>query len=400
MPLDSITPLGALDLSGKRVLIRADFNVPLDDGEITSARRIDAALATLREAAEAGARVMALSHLGRPQEGRPAAAFSLAPVARHLGQSLGREVKLCADYLDAPPVVDPGEVMLLENVRFNRGEKANAPQLAKRYAALCDVFVFDAFATAHRAQASTHGVAQYAPAACAGPLLLAELDALARALDEPKHPLLAIVGGAKVSGKLAALEALLPRVTQLIPGGGIANTFLRAAGQPVGKSLIEASQVDAAAEMLRAAEARGRPVVLPVDVVVAPALAAGAAATVKAVGEVGGDDRILDIGPATVARYANLIDGAATVVWNGPVGAFETPPFGAGTEALGRAIADSAAFSVVGGGDTVAAVERYGLAGKMSRITTGGGAFLAVLEGAKLPAVEILKSRAGDGQPR
>jgi len=376
-------------------LIRADFNVPLADGEITSARRIDVALATVKQAAAAGARVMVLSHLGRPEEGKPSAEFSLAPVARYLTESLGREVKLCADYLTAAPQLAAGEVALMENVRFNRGEKSNDAQLARRYAALCDVFVFDAFATSHRAQASTHGVAQFAPVACAGPLLLEELSALARALESPKRPLVAMVGGAKVSGKLAALEALLPRVDALIPGGGIANTFLLAAGMPVGKSLVEAAQVAAAAAMLQAAEARGRPIALPVDAVVAPALAAGVPVTVKSVAEVGGDDCILDIGPATVADYTARVADAATVVWNGPLGAFETPPFGAGTEAVGRAVADSAAFSVVGGGDTVAAVERYGLADKISRITTGGGAFLAVLEGAELPAVEALKSRAG-----
>jgi len=394
MAFDSITPMHALALSGKRVLIRADFNVPLKDGEITSARRIDVALATVKQAADAGARVMVLSHLGRPQEGKPSAEFSLAPVARYLTESLGREVKLCADYLTAPPSVAAGEVALMENVRFNRGEKSNDAQLARRYAALCDVFVFDAFATSHRAQASTHGVAQFAPVACAGPLLLEELHALDRALESPKRPLLAVVGGAKVSGKLAALEALLPRVDALIPGGGIANTFLLAAGMPVGKSLVEEGQVAAAERMLRESESRGRPIALPVDAVVAPALAAGVPVTVKAVAEVGGDDRILDIGPVTVADYKARVADAATVVWNGPLGAFETPPFGAGTEAVGRAVADSAAFSVVGGGDTVAAVERYGLADKISRITTGGGAFLAVLEGAELPAVEVLKSRA------
>ncbi|MDD9857559.1 MAG: phosphoglycerate kinase [Gammaproteobacteria bacterium] len=392
MPLVS---MNALDLDGKRVLIRADFNVPLADGKITSARRIEAALSTVRGAAEAGGRVMVLSHLGRPEEGRFDAAFSLAPVAAFLSRALGREVKLCAGYLDAPPQLDPGEVVLLENVRFNRGEKANDPQLARQYAALCDVFVMDAFATAHRAQASTHGVAQYAPAACAGPLLLAELEALSRALDTPKRPLVAIVGGAKVSGKLAALESLLQQVDQLIPGGGIANTFLNAAGHAVGKSLYEAGRVSAAGRMLRQAEARGRPIPLPDDVVVAPELSAEAPASVKTLDQIGAGDRILDIGPATVARYVRLIENAGSVVWNGPVGAFELPPFGTGTEALGRAIARSSAFSVVGGGDTVAAVERYGLAAHMSCITTGGGAFLAVLEGGKLPAVQVLEARAG-----
>jgi len=391
----SLISMNALALAGQRVLIRADFNVPLAHGKITSARRIEAALSTVREAAAAGARVMVLSHLGRPQEGRFDAAFSLAPVAAFLSGALGREVKLCANYLDAPPTVAAGEVALMENVRFNRGEKSNDPQLAKRYAALCDVFVMDAFATAHRAHASTHGVAQYAPAACAGPLLLAELEALDRALDAPERPLVAVVGGAKVSGKLAALESLLQQVEQLIPGGGIANTFLKAAGHAVGKSLYEAGQVAAAGRMLRRAEAQGRGIALPEDVVVAPRLSAQAPASVKTLDQISGSDRILDIGPATVAGYVRLIENAGTVLWNGPVGAFEIPPFGIGTEALGRAIASSSAFSVVGGGDTVAAVERYGLFDKMSCITTGGGAFLAVLEGGKLPAVGVLEVRAG-----
>ncbi len=394
----SVIPMAALDLNGKRVLIRQDLNVPVAGGKIASAQRIDAALGTIRAALEAGAKVMLMSHVGRPEEGRadPDPALSLAPVAEYLGHALGREVKLCADYLQRPPVPGDGEVMVLENARFNTGEKANDPQLARRYAALCDVFVMDAFGTAHRTQASTHGVTRYAPEACAGPLLLAELEALGKALEKPRRPLLAIVGGAKVSTKLTVLESLSARVDQLIPGGGIANTFLAAAGHAVGKSLYEPDLVGAARDLLEQAEARGRPIPLPTDVVVAKALSAdaGTEARVKAAHRVAGDDLILDVGPDTVQHYAQIIKRAGTILWNGPLGAFEFAHFAHGTESLGHAIAESQAYSVAGGGDTLAAIEKFNLAEKISCITTGGGAFLELLKGKTLPAVVALEARA------
>jgi phosphoglycerate kinase len=389
----SILRMTDLDLAGKRVLVREDLNVPIgDDGSITSELRIDAALPTLRRALEQGAAVMVMSHLGRPTEGQWSEADSLAPVARRLGELLGREVPLVRDYLDGVDV-QPGQLVLLENCRMNAGEKADDPALAARYAALCDVFVMDAFGTAHRAQASTHGVIRAAKLACGGPLLMGELDALARALHEPARPLLAIVAGSKVSTKLELLSSLVGKVDQLIVGGGIANTFLAAQGHGVGKSLMEADLVDTARKIMGDAKARGAEIPMPVDVVVAPRFAADAPATVKPVGEVGDDDMILDIGPRTARAYADRIAGAGTVVWNGPVGVFEFDAFARGTEVLAHAIADAQAFSIAGGGDTLAAVDKYGIADDISYISTGGGAFLEFLEGKELPAVAALKAR-------
>jgi phosphoglycerate kinase len=382
-----------LDLAGKRVLIREDLNVPIDDaGNITSGLRITAALPTLRLALEKGAAVMVVSHLGRPKEGAWSRADSLAPVAARLSQLLGMEVPLLRDYLDGVDVA-PGQLVLLENCRMNVGEKADDEALSKRYAALCDVFVMDAFGTAHRAQASTHGVIRFAKVACGGPLLMAELDALGKALDEPARPLLAIVAGSKVSTKLELLSSLVGKVDQLIVGGGIANTFIAAEGFSVGKSLVEMDLVDTARKIMADAKARGADIPVPTDVVVAPRFAADAPATVKPVAAVGADDMILDIGPDTAARYAAMIGGAGTVVWNGPVGVFEFDAFGHGTETLAHAIAASKAFSIAGGGDTLAAVDKYGIAGEVSYISTGGGAFLEFLEGKELPAVAALRAR-------
>jgi phosphoglycerate kinase len=382
-----------LDLRDQRVLIREDLNVPLEDGVISSTQRLQAALPTIRAARDAGARVMVLSHLGRPQEGQFDAGESLAPVAAWLGDALGTPVRLVRDYLDGVEVAR-GEVVLLENCRMNAGEKADDAVLAKKYAALCDIFVMDAFGTAHRAQASTHGVIRYAPVAAAGPLLCAELDALGKALEHPARPLLAIVAGSKVSTKLTLLENLAGRIDQLIVGGGIANTFIAAAGHAVGRSLVETDLIDAAKKIMADAKARGADVPIPTDVVVAPEFSASARATVKPVDQVGAGEMILDIGPDTAARYARLIAKAGTVVWNGPVGVFEFDAFGKGTETVARAIAESAAFSIAGGGDTLAAVDKYDVADGMSYISTGGGAFLEFLEGRELPAVTALKERA------
>ncbi|MBP6692119.1 MAG: phosphoglycerate kinase [Xanthomonadales bacterium] len=382
-----------LELAGKRVLIREDLNVPVKDGRISSTQRLDAALPTIRRARDAGARVLVMSHLGRPKEGQWDAASSLQPVADWLAQALGAPVRLVREYLEGVEVAT-GEVVLLENCRMNVGEEKDDEALARRYAALCDVFVMDAFGTAHRAQASTHGVARFAKLACAGPLLTAELDALARALESPKRPLLAIVAGSKVSTKLELLGSLVGKVDQLIVGGGIANTFLAALGHPVGKSLCENELLDTARGIMADAKARGAEIPLPEDVVVAPAFAADAPATVKPVAAVGADDMILDIGPRTAARYAALIAAAGTVVWNGPVGVFEFEAFGQGTEAVARAIAASPAFSIAGGGDTLAAVDKYGVADGIEYISTGGGAFLEFLEGKTLPAVAALEARA------
>ena len=381
-----------LDLRGKRVLIREDLNVPLHDGRITSTQRLDAALPSLRMARDAGARVLVLSHLGRPKEGVFEAAESLAPVAAWLSAALGQPVRLLRDYLDGVEVA-PGEVVLLENCRMNVGEGKDDSALAAKYAALCDVFVMDAFGTAHRAQASTHGVIRAARVACAGPLLAAELDALGRALEHPARPLLAIVAGSKVSTKLTLLENLIGRVDQLIVGGGIANTFIAALGHGVGKSLHEPDLLEAARRVLATARARGAEIPIPVDVVVAPRFAADAPATVRRIEDVGAEDLILDIGPETSARYAALIARAGTVVWNGPVGVFEFDAFGKGTETLAHAIADSAAFSIAGGGDTLAAVDKYGIADRVGYISTGGGAFLEFLEGRELPAAAALRAR-------
>jgi len=383
-----------LDLHGQRVLIREDLNVPIDDhGRITSTQRLDAALPTIKAARDAGARVMVMSHLGRPKEGQFDEASSLAPVAAWLGDKLGKPVRLLRDYLGGVDVAD-GEVVVLENCRMNAGEGKDDEALSKKYAALCDIFVMDAFGTAHRAQASTHGVIKFAPVAAAGPLLCAELDALGKALEHPAHPLLAIVAGSKVSTKLTLLDNLIGKVDQLIVGGGIANTFIAALGHSVGNSLVEPDLIDAAKKVLADAKHRGAEVPLPVDVVVAPAFSANAPATVKAVDAVQDDEMILDIGPETARRYAELIAKAGTVVWNGPVGVFEFDAFGKGTETLARAIAASPAFSIAGGGDTLAAVDKYGIADKVSYISTGGGAFLEFLEGKELPAVAALKARA------
>ncbi|HOV59266.1 MAG TPA: phosphoglycerate kinase [Rhodanobacteraceae bacterium] len=389
MPILRMTDL---DLAGKRVLIREDLNVPIKDGRVAAAQRLEAALPTLRRALDAGAAVMVLSHLGRPKEGVFEAAESLAPVAAWLGQALGRPVPLLRDYLDGVAVA-PGELVLLENCRMNVGEGKDDAALAAKYAALCDVFVMDAFGTAHRAQASTHGAIKAAKVACGGPLLMAELDAIARALEHPARPLLAIVAGSKVSTKLTLLENLIGKVDQLIVGGGIANTFIAAAGHGVGKSLVETDLIDTAKRILADAKARGAEVPVPEDVVVAPAFAADAPATVKPVDRVDAQDMILDIGPQTAARYAALIAQAGTVVWNGPVGVFEFDAFGKGTETLARAIAASKAFSIAGGGDTLAAVEKYGVEDRISYISTGGGAFLEFLEGKELPAVAALQAR-------
>ncbi|MGW8128231.1 MAG: phosphoglycerate kinase [Stenotrophomonas sp.] len=389
----SIVRMTDLDLSGKRVLIRQDLNVPIDDnGTITSEQRITASLPTLKLALEKGAAVLVTSHLGRPKEGVWSEADSLAPVAARLSQLLGVEVPLVKDWVDGVDVA-PGRIVLLENCRMNVGEGKDDEALSKKYAALCDVFVMDAFGTAHRAQASTHGVIRFAPVAAGGPLLMAELDALDKALANPARPLLAIVAGSKVSTKLELLSSLVGKVDQLIVGGGIANTFIAAEGHGVGKSLVENDLLETARSIDAAARARGAEIPLPVDVVVASAFAADAPATIKAVDAVGADDMILDIGPQTAAQYAALIAGAGTVVWNGPVGVFEFDAFGKGTEALARAIAASSAFSIAGGGDTLAAVDKYGIADKVSYISTGGGAFLEFLEGKTLPAVAALEAR-------
>ncbi len=391
----SIVRMTDLDLSGKRVLIREDLNVPIDaDGRITSEQRITAALPTLRLALEKGAAVMVMSHRGRPVEGEWSEADSLAPVARRLSELLGIDVPLVRDWVDGV-AVRPGQLVLLENCRMNPGEKKDDEALAAKYAALCDVFVMDAFGTAHRAQASTHGVIRQAKLAAGGPLLMAELDALGKALDEPARPLLAIVAGSKVSTKLELLSSLVGKVDQLIVGGGIANTFIAAMGHDVGRSLQEPDLVDTARKIMEQARARGADIPLPVDVVVAPEFAADAPATVRAIDAVGGDEMILDIGPETARQYASLIAGAGTVVWNGPVGVFEFDAFGKGTEALARAIAGSDAFSIAGGGDTLAAVDKYGIADRVSYISTGGGAFLEFLEGKELPAVAALAARGG-----
>ena len=388
----SILRMTDLDLAGKRVLIREDLNVPVDNGRITSEQRITAALPTLRRALGQGAAVMVMSHLGRPKEGSWSEADSLAPVAARLSELLGRDVPLVRDYLEGVEV-SPGNIVLLENCRMNIGEKSDDDALAKQYAALCDVFVMDAFGTAHRAQASTHGVIRYAKTACGGPLLMAELDALGKALDNPARPLLAVVAGSKVSTKLELLSSLVGKVDQLIVGGGIANTFIAAEGLAVGKSLVEMDLVDTAKQIMRDAKARGAEIPVPTDVVVAPRFAADAPATIKAVDAVEGDDMILDIGPQTAKRYAGMIAKAGTVVWNGPVGVFEFDAFGHGTETLAHAIADSSAFSIAGGGDTLAAIDKYGVESKIDYISTGGGAFLEFLEGKELPAVAALKAR-------
>jgi phosphoglycerate kinase len=379
-------------LAGKRVLIREDLNVPVKDGKVTSTARLDAALPTLHAALEAGARVMVMSHLGRPKEGKPDPAASLAPVAAKLGELMGRKVPLATDWLDGVNVA-PGELVLCENVRFLVGEEADDDGLAKRMAALCDIFVMDAFGTAHRAQASTNGVARHAPIACAGPLLVAELAALGSALENPKRPLTAIIGGSKVSTKIEVLQSLSTKVDELILGGGIANTILAASGVGVGKSLHEKDMLEFAAKLLRGEFGKAK-IPLPTDVVVAPSLDAGVRGRIKKVGAVANDEMILDIGPETAALYADRLKSAGTIVWNGPLGVFENPEFAAGTRRVADAIAESRAFSIAGGGDTLAAIEQFDVGDRISYISTGGGAFLEFLEGKKLPAVATLEQRA------
>lgn len=389
----SIKRMVDLDLAGKRVLIRQDLNVPVKDGKVTSDLRIQASVPTVEAALAGGAAVILMSHLGRPTEGEYDEAFSLQPVAERFSQLLGQPVRLVKDWLDGVEV-KRGEVVLCENVRFNKGEKKNSDELGQKMAALCDVFVMDAFGTAHRAEASTHAVAKFAPIACAGPLLAAELDALGKALETPEKPLVAIVGGSKVSTKLTVLESLSTKVDQLIVGGGIANTFIAAAGYSIGKSLYEADLIPEAKKLMAAAQKQGGEIPLPVDVVCAKEFSESATATVKKLADVVEDDMILDIGPETAKHYAEILAKAGTIVWNGPVGVFEIDQFGEGTKAISMAIAESPAFSIAGGGDTLAAIDKYGIADKVSYTSTGGGAFLEFLEGKELPAVAILKSRA------
>jgi phosphoglycerate kinase len=388
-----IKTMSGVDLRGKRVLIREDLNVPIKDGQVSSDARIRAALPTLQAALNAKARVLVMSHLGRPDEGRYSEEFSLAPVAKRLAQLLGMSVPLKKDWLNGVDV-GPGEIVLLENVRFNKGEKQDTEELSRRMAALCDVYVMDAFGTSHRAEASTHGVAKYAPIACAGPLLVSELSALETALEKPARPLLAIVAGSKVSTKLTVLESLLGKVDQLIVGGGITNTFLAALGFNVGKSLYEPAMLDICKRLLEQSKKRGIVIPMPTDVVVAREFSAKAEADVKAVEAVAAEDMILDIGPDSAEAMAALVGSAGTILWNGPVGVFEFEQFGEGTRIIATAIARSKAFSLAGGGDTLAAIEKYGIEDSISYISTGGGAFLEFVEGKKLPAVDILEQRA------
>ncbi len=388
----SVKKMVDLDLSGKRVLIRQDLNVPVKDGKVTSDLRIRASVPTIEKALDGGAAVMLMSHLGRPTEGEFDQAASLKPVAEELTKLLGKPVRLEKDWLDGIEI-NAGEVVLCENVRFNVGEKKNSDELGQKMAALCDIYVMDAFGTAHRAQASTHSVGKHAAVACAGPLLANELDALGKALNQPAAPLLAIVGGSKVSTKLTVLDSLSTKVDQLIVGGGIANTFIAAAGYSVGKSLYEEDLIDEAKRLMAAAKANGADIPVPTDVVCAKEFSDSAAATVKNVADVEDDDMILDIGPETSARYAEILKSAGTIVWNGPVGVFEIEQFGDGTKTMSEAIADSSAFSIAGGGDTLAAIDKYNIKDKVSYTSTGGGAFLEFLEGKKLPAVAMLEEK-------
>jgi phosphoglycerate kinase len=391
----SVIKMMDLDLAGKRVLIRQDLNVPIKNGKVTSDKRILASLPTIEHCMKAGAKVMVMSHLGRPTEGEYNEEFSMIPVGDHMAALLGRNVEMVKDWAEkgVGPMND-GDIVLLENVRFNVGEMKNDDALAKKMAGLCDVFVMDAFGTAHRAQASTHGVAKFAPIACAGPLLAGELEALGKALDNPARPMVAIVGGSKVSTKLTVLESLSKIVDQLIVGGGIANTFIAAQGHNVGKSLYEPDLVDTAKKLTADAQARGGDIPVPTDVVCAKEFSETAEATLKSVADVEDDDMIFDIGPDSAAALADTLKNAGTIVWNGPVGVFEFDQFGEGTKAISMAIAESKAFSIAGGGDTLAAVDKYGIADKVSYISTGGGAFLEFLEGKQLPAVAILEERA------
>ncbi|MCF6440111.1 phosphoglycerate kinase [Pseudoalteromonas luteoviolacea] len=389
----SVIKMADLDLNGKRVLIREDLNVPVKDAKVTSDARIKASLPTIKLALEKGAKVMVMSHLGRPTEGEYDAQYSLQPVVDYLNEVLEQNVRLVTDYLDGVEVAD-NEVVVFENVRFNKGEKKNDEALSKQLAALCDIYVMDAFGTAHRAQASTHGVGQFADVACAGPLLAAELDALGKALDNPARPLVAIVGGSKVSTKLTVLDSLSTVVDQLVTGGGIANTFIAASGNPVGKSLYEEELIPEAQKLSAAAKANNGEIPVPSDVVVGKEFSETAVAVIKDASEVESDDMIFDIGPNTANELAKIIEQAGTVVWNGPVGVFEFDQFGNGTEAIAHAIAKSKAFSIAGGGDTLAAIDKYGVGDEISYISTGGGAFLEFLEGKKLPAVDMLEQRA------
>jgi len=389
----SIQNMIDLDLSGKRVLIRQDLNVPVKNGEVTSDIRIQASIPTIEKALAAGAAVMVLSHLGRPVEGEYDDASSLKAVADRLAKLLNKPVRLEKDWLNGIDIL-PGEVVLCENVRFNVGEEKNSDELGKKMADLCDVFVMDAFGTAHRAQASTHSVAKYAPIACAGPLLASELEALGKALETPVKPLVAIVGGSKVSTKLTVLKSLSEKVDQLIVGGGIANTFIAAAGFPVGKSLYEADLIEEAQRLIAAAKKAGSDIPIPVDVVCAKEFSDNAIATIKNVQDVEPDDLILDIGPVTAKQYTEIIKSAGTIVWNGPVGVFEIEQFSHGTQSLAKAIAESSAFSIAGGGDTLAAIDKYNINDQVSYTSTGGGAFLEFLEGKELPAVAVLNSRS------
>lgn len=389
----SVIKMVDLDLSGKRLLIRQDLNVPVKDGEVTSDLRIQASIPTIQHALKAGASVMVMSHLGRPTEGEFDEASSLKPVAERLSKLLGQDVRLEKNWLEGIDL-NAGDVVLCENVRFNVGEKKNDEALGKQMAALCDIFVMDAFGTAHRAQASTHSVAKYAPIACAGPLLANELDALGKALHQPSKPLVAIVGGSKVSTKLTVLDALSHKVDQLIVGGGIANTFIAAAGFSVGKSLYEADLIEEASRLMKAAKEAGSEIPVPVDVVCAKEFSDTAEATIKNVADVDDDDLILDIGPETSKQYADILKTAGTIVWNGPVGVFEITQFENGTKSMSEAIAESSAFSIAGGGDTLAAIDKYNIKDKVSYTSTGGGAFLEFLEGKALPAVSILEERS------
>jgi phosphoglycerate kinase len=383
-----------VDLAGKRVLIREDLNAPVDNGRVSSDERIRASVPTIRAALAAGGRVAVMAHLGRPAEGQPDAASSLQPVADYLAEVLGQPVPLVRDWIDGLPAIEPGGLVLCENVRWLEGEQANDPDLARRMAALCDVYVMDAFGVAHRAQASTHGVAQHAPIACAGPLLAREVDTLDYVLEAPRRPLVAIVGGSKVSTKLGVLDALLHKVDQLIVGGGIANTFIAAQGYPVGQALYEPTRVEAAQRLLQAAEARGAAIPVPTDAVVAPSIDAEAPTAVKAVTDIGAHDMILDVGPDTRARYAGLLAEAGTIFWNGPVGMFEVEAFAGGTRAHADGVAAAGAYSIAGGGDTLAALRLFARTEHMDYICTGGGAFLEFIEHRRLPALEILEQRA------
>ncbi len=388
----SIQKMADLDLTGKRILIRSDLNVPIKEGKVTSDIRIQASVPAIELALQAGAAVMLMSHLGRPTEGEFSPDASLQPVAARLSELLGKPVRLEKDWLDGIHI-QPGEVVLCENVRFNVGEKSNSPELGKKMAALCDIFVMDAFGTAHRAQASTHSVIEHAAVACAGPLLSAELDALGKSLNNPEKPVIAIVGGSKVSSKLTVLESLSTKVDQLIVGGGIANTFIAAAGYSVGKSLYEADLIEAAKALMATAKANNADIPVPVDVVCAKEFSDTATATVKKVSEIADDDMVLDIGPETAKQYADMLTSAKTIVWNGPVGVFEIDQFAEGTKTLAQAIANSSAFSIAGGGDTLAAIDKYEIKEQVSYTSTGGGAFLEFLEGKELPAIAALEAK-------